>query len=59
MQYHLTLVLDFYQELGYLFLLSICTDKLVLALNIIVLLPIPPYNNEKVPHKSNETLYPK
>ena len=49
-------MLDFYQELRYLFLLSICKDKHILLPNITTFLPKLPFGNEKVPRTSNEIL---
>ena len=54
----LTLALDFYQELRYLFLLLTYTDGLISARNIIMFLPNPSFANEKILLTPNEKPYP-
>ena len=57
----LTLSLDLYQELGYIFLLSSTwKDELIPAPNITTYLPNPPtFDNENYPRTSYETPYTK
>ena len=53
------LVLDLYQELGYLFfLLSICTDELISTPKIMTFLPQWKFESEKSESKSNPLSLP-
>ena len=48
-------------KISFFFIINIstCTDKLILAPNIIKYLPALPFDNEKVPCTSNKMKYPK
>ena len=59
MQFHLTLALELYQELKYLFLYYQHTQISISAPDIITFLPKPlPSDNEILPRASNPVLHP-
>ena len=56
MSHHLIFVLVLHQELTILFLLSICTDEIILAPKIMTFFPMVPSVNKNSERESNPML---